>query len=444
MTLRTTDSQPTQFIHRTTLSNGIVVLVAENPTADIIAARFFLRAGSRWEQPNQAGLSHLISAVLTKGTKTLSSLEIAEQVESVGASLGTDATTDYFLLSLKAVSADFKEMLILAGELLRSPTFPQQELELERRLTLQAIRSQQEQPFTVAYDQLRRSMYGDHPYALSGLGTEATISQLSQTDLLDYHQTFFRPDNLIISVSGRIQPEIAISLIESVLGDWHSPDQPLPTLSPPPILENPVSKTTLQDTQQSILMVGYLAPAVISPLSQAGSQGSPCPSHPDYAALKLLNTHLGNGLSSRLFVELREKRGLAYEVSAFYTTRLDTAQFVAYMGTAAENTEIGLAGLRSEMDRLGVIPLSAEELQAAKNKMLGQYALGKQTNAQIAQTFGWYETLGLGIEFDQTFQTQIANITAEQAQAVAQQYLMKPYVSVVGPASAVSKLASSP
>ncbi len=441
MALHTIASQPTQLVHRTTLSNGIVVLVAENPTADIIAARFFLRAGSRWEQPNQAGLSHLISAVLTKGTKTLSSLEIAEQVESVGASLGTDATTDYFLLSLKAVSADFKEMLILAGELLRSPTFPQQELELERRLTLQAIRSQQEQPFTVAYDQLRRSMYGDHPYALSGLGTEATVSQLSQTDLLDYHQTFFRPDNLIISVSGRIQPEVAVSLIESVLGNWQSPDQPLPILKAPPVLANPVSKTTAQETQQSILMLGYLAPAVITPLQSSSiSQSYPSPSHPDYATLKLLNIYLGNGLSSRLFVELREKRGLAYEVSAFYTTRLDTAQFVAYMGTAAENTAIGLAGLQSEIDRLGVIPLSSEELQAAKNKMLGQYALGKQTNAQIAQTFGWYETLGLGIEFDQTFQKQIASITTEQAQAVAQRYLTKPYISVVGPAGAVSKL----
>jgi zinc protease len=111
------------------------------------------------------------------------------------------------------------------------------------------------------------------------------------------------------------------------------------------------------------------------------------------------------------------------------------------MGTAPENTEIGLEGLRSEIDRLGVIPLSAEELQAAKNKILGQYALGKQTNAQIAQTFGWYETLGLGLEFDQTFQKQIANVTAAQAQAVAQRYLTKPYISLVGPGSAVNKLA---
>lgn len=105
-----------QHIHRTVLNNGIVLLVAENPAADIITARVFVRAGSCWEQREQAGLAHLLSAVLTKGTQELSSLEIAERVESVGASLSTDAAADYFLLSLKTVSADFAEMLKLGGK----------------------------------------------------------------------------------------------------------------------------------------------------------------------------------------------------------------------------------------------------------------------------------------------------------------------------------------
>ncbi len=432
-------SQQSKMVHRTTLDNGIVVLVTENPTADIIAARIFIRAGSRWETSQSAGLSHLVSAVLTKGTATLSSLEIAEQVESVGASLSTDATTDYFLLSIKAVSTDFEEMLYLAGELMRSPTFPEQELELERRLTLQAIRSQQEQPFTVAFDQLRQMMYGNHPYALSGLGTEASVSQITRSDLQQYHQTHFRPDNVIVSLSGRIDQANAIALVKKILGDWQAPPVPLPTLELPALTLNPSRRAIAQDTQQSILMLGYLTPAVVeqtpAPLSY------PLPRTPDYGALKLVNSHLGNGLSSRLFVELREKRGLAYEVSAFYTTRLSTSQFVAYMGTAPENTAIALEGLHAELDRLRVIPLSSEELQAAKNKVLGQYALGKQTNAQIAQTFGWYETLGLGIEFDTHFQEEIAETTAEAVMAVAQKYLTIPYISLVGPASAVDELA---
>ena len=417
-------------IHRTVLKNGIVVLVVENPSADIVAARLFIRAGSRWEPSHQAGLSHLVSAVLPKGSERFSSLDIAERVESVGAGLGTDSASDYFLLSLKTVSADFPEILALAGEVLRSPTFPEDEVELERRLTLQAIRSQQEQPFTVALDGLRSAMYGQHPYAFSGLGTAETVAQLSRHDLQHYHQTYFRPDNLVISVAGRIAPDEAVAQIENVLGDWQAPSDPLPTLNLAAIPSNPYRVIKTQETQQSIVMLGYLAPSVNTNAFDLS----------DYTALKLLNTYLGNGLSSRLFVELREKRGLAYEVSAFYPTRLDASQFVVYMGTAPENTTIALDGLQTEVDRLRSTPLNPEELQSSQNKMLGQYALGKQTNSQLAQIFGWYETIGLGVEFDTRFQQEVAAVTSEMAQAAATRCFVEPYVSVLGPAAAIDLL----
>jgi predicted Zn-dependent peptidase len=184
---------------------------------------------------------------------------------------------------------------------------------------------------------------------------------------------------------------------------------------------------TPQETQQSIVMLGYLA----SPLH-----------HDDYTTLKLINTYLGNGLSSRLFVELREKRGLAYDVSAFYPTRKSASTFVVYMGTAPDNTETALVGLQTEVERLCSTQLSLEELQAAKNKLLGQYALGKQTNAQLAQVYGWYETLGLGIEFDTQFQQDVIRVTPEMAQAVASRYFTEPYVSLVGPAEAINPLAT--
>lgn len=431
---------------RTVLSNGMVVLVWENPSADIIAARIFVRAGSQWESSENAGLSHLLSAVLTKGTEQRSSLQIAEQVESVGASLGTDSATDYFLLSLKTVSADFADLLQLAGELLRSPSFPQHEIELERRQTMQAIRSQQEQPFSIAYDQLRQIMYGDHPYALSGLGTEVSVAKLKRTELQHYHQTHFRPDNIVISLSGRIYPKAAIALIEKVFGDWQAPATPLPVLRLPAITSNPIRAAIAQETQQSIMMLGYLAPAAVRDRDKASEPDVSHPSLPlltasleEYTALKLLNSYLGNGLSSRLFVELREKRGLAYDVSAFYPTRLHPAQFVVYMGTAPENTAIALEGLKAEVDRLRTHPFSPETLQAAKDKILGQHALGKQTNAQIAQTFGWYETLGLGIDFDAQFQAQVRAVTLEAIQAAADRYLVEPYLSLVGPAAVVKE-----
>ncbi|MCU0553098.1 MAG: insulinase family protein [Leptolyngbya sp. Prado105] len=415
-------------IHRTVLDNGITVLVTENPSADIIAARLFFKAGSRWEAIAQAGLSHLVAAVMTKGTEHHSSLEIAERVESIGASLSTDAASDYFLLSLKTVSADFTEMLQLASELLRTATFPESEVELERRLALQAIRSQQEQPFTVALDRLRQDMYGDHPYSLSGLGSAETVANLTREDLQQYYQTHFRPDNLTISIAGRITPDEAVSQVEAILGNWHTPLVSLSNLDLPIVTSKPTRSTIAQETQQSIVILGYLAPSV-KPETMA-----------DYAALKLLNTYLGNGLSSRLFVELREKRGLAYEVSAFYPTRLDTSYFVTYMGTAPTNTEVAFSGLKTEVERLCTAPLSSDEIQVAKNKLLGQYALGKQTNSQLAQIFGWYETLGLGVEFDSQFQDEIATVSAEAAQEIACRYFGDPYVSLLGPADAIGSV----
>lgn len=412
------------MVHRAVLSNGLTVLTVENPAADIVSARLFVRVGRLYESPEQSGISHLLTAVLTKGTQRLSSQAIAERVESVGANLGADAATDYSVLSLKTVATDFENILGLSAEILRSPSFPTPEVELERRLVLQGIRSMQEQPFPIAQKHLQQAMYQTHPYAVSSLGKAETVAGLQAQDLALHHATYFRPDNVVVSIAGRIEPTKAIALVDQYFGDWQVPTQadgnPICLLlrSRPRVIAQPQQVLTSQESHQAIVMLGYLAASV---------------KDSDYAALKLLSTYLGSGLSSRLFVELREKRGLAYEVSGFYPTRLDPSQFVVYIGTAPENTAIALAGLQQEVERLSKVLLEPDEIQSTKNKLLGQYALGKQTNTQIAHILGWYETLGLGIEFDQQFQQQVSMVSADQAQQVAQAYFNAPYISIVGP-----------
>jgi zinc protease len=405
-------------IHRSQLANGITVLTIANPSADIVSGRFFVPAGSRWEPVAQAGLAQLLTSVLTKGTARLSALEIADRVESVGAGLGVDTTTDYIKLSLKTVKSDLVDIFKLAGEILRTPNFPDAQIELERKLILQAIKSQTEQPFNNAYRQLRTALYGEHPYSRSSLGTAATMGQITRQNLVDYHQTHIRPDRLIISLAGRITPDEAIDLVTQVFGDWEIPEIAPPTLSAQTVTTQPQYQLEHQATQQAIVMLGYLAPAIHDP---------------DCIALKLIDSYLSNGMSSRLFVELREKRGLAYDVSAFYPTRLDTSHFAVYMGTTPSNTSIAVSGLRAEVDRLCLEPLSAAELQTAKDKLLGQYALGKQTNGQLAQTYGWYELLGLSIDFDLQFSAAIHQLTSAQLQAAADKYLSEPYISIVSP-----------
>ncbi|MGB0561302.1 MAG: M16 family metallopeptidase [Spirulinaceae cyanobacterium] len=415
--------------HAVRLTNGMRLITTENPAADIVAARLFVRAGARWETQPKAGLSHLLSAVMTKGTVHLSAMDIAQKVESVGASLGTDASADYFVLSLKTVTADFLPMLQLAQEILCQPSLPPEQVALEQQLTLQSIRAQQERPFTIAYERLRQQMYGAHPYGTSILGTAATVATLTPADLRQYHDTYFRPDNVVLSICGQITPEAAIAAVENVFGGWQAPTTPIPTAPTVELPDNSPAQGIAQNTQQSIIMLGYGAASVQQ--------------REDYLALKLLNTYLGNGLSSRLFVELREKRGLAYDVSAFYPTRWDRSQFVAYIGTAPDNTATALAGLEHELQRLVQKNLTAAELQTAQNKLLGQYALGKQTNAEIAQLLGWYETIGLGREFDAEFPLAIAAITPDQLHRVACQYLgASPHLTIVGPEAALATVAA--
>jgi zinc protease len=405
-------------IHRTQTANGIVVLTIANPAADIVSGKFFIPAGSRWESDDRSGLAHLLTSLLTKGTERLSALEIADRIESVGAGLGADVTTDYLQLSIKTVKSDLPDIFKLAGEILRTPSFPESQIELERKLTLQSIRSQTEQPFNNAYRQLRESLYAEHPYARSPLGTSDTVSQITRQDLVDYHQTQIRPDRLIISLAGRITPDEAIELVTQVFGDWEQPEREQPTLATTTVISQPQYLLEHQATQQSIVMLGYLAPAMHDP---------------HCIPLKLINSYLGNGMSSRLFVELREKRGLAYDVSAFYPTKLDTSHFAVYMGTNPSNTRVAVSGLRAEVDRLCIELLPDSELQAAKDKLLGQYALGKQTNGQLAQTYGWYELMGLSMDFDRQFSTEIQAITPVQLQTVAEKYLSEPYISIVSP-----------
>lgn len=408
------ERQKYKYTRKTSLKNGITLIVTENRTADIIAGKIFCRqAGSLWEESQQAGVFHLLACVMPKGTKNLSALEIAEKVESIGAALGMEATGDYSLLSLKTITEDFPSVLSLAAEIIRYPSFPPEEISLEKTLTIQNILSQREQPFNVVFQQLREMIYGRHPYSYSILGTEETVTSLTETDLQLYHQKSFRPSHLVISIAGNIDLETATAMVEEVFGDWQNPNTPSLERKKYPFQPHSDSKHISQATQQTIIMMGYLAPEM---------------THADYPVFKLLTSYLGNGLSSRLFVELREKRGLAYDVSAFYPTRLDKSLFVAYIGTAPQNAKIAQEALHGEIKRLREVCLSEEEITLAKNKLLGQYALGKQTNAEFAFLFGWYETMGLGIEYDALFPQLISAVTAEDINRVANEYLRDEYL----------------
>jgi zinc protease len=400
------------------LPNGITLLVTPNLTNDIVAGRIFLRAGSYFDQVDRSGTSNLVATLLTKGTADMNAMEIATRIETVGAGVSTEANNDLIEISFKSVTADFAEIFRLVGKLLRESNFPEAQLTLEKKMVTERIKSQAERPLTLAFQQLREMIYQDHPYAQSLTGSEATVAAISRADLVTFHQTFFRPDRVTISLAGNLDPEAANQLVDQIFADWVQPDGQAPEITPT-IQSRPATQQSLtKPTKQSIVMLGHLGVTV---------------NDPDYFALRLIDSYLGSGLSSRLFVELREKRGLAYEVSSVFSSKLDRSIFAVYMGTANEKVITAINGLQGELSRLCVAQLTTNELANTKSKLLGKYALTKQTTGQLAYIYGWYEALGLGWDFDQRLADALQQVTAAQIEEISLKYFDQPYfLSIVG------------
>jgi zinc protease len=404
------------------LANGLKFLLIPNHSSDIVAGRIFVRAGSVYDPPSLSGLSYLMTSLLTKGTVQRSAMEIAEHVESIGAGLKVEAHNDHIEISWKSVATDFPTLLRLVAEVLRTPKFPKVQVELERKVLLQRIRSQAERPLSLAFQQLRASIYQDHPYGRFLMGTEETVNQIDRENLVSQHAAYYQPERTVVSIAGRIDLVAAEKLVAEVFGDWQPQPLPTPIVEMPRFssAEQPQHKFLAKSGQQSIVMLGH--PAVAA-------------TDPDYFVLRTINSYLGSGLSSRLFVELREKRGLAYEVSSIFSMKAERAIFVVYMGTANDKVPMAIEGLQAELQRLCVTRWNAEELSTTQSKLLGKYALSKQTNAQLAYLYGWYESLGLGWDFDKRLVTEVEKITAQRVGEVARKYFDRtPYLSVVGAA----------
>jgi zinc protease len=404
--------------HCQRLPNGITLIITPSNTTDIVAGRIFVKAGSYFDPPGRSGLSNLLASLLTKGTAEKSAMEIAHQIESVGAGVGSEANNDHVEVSFKSVTADFPDILRLVGEIMRNPEFATQQIALEQKMAIERIRSQSERPLTLAFQQLRKSIYQDHPYAQALLGTTDSVASITRDELLSFHQTYFRPDLITISIAGNVNLADTEKLVDEIFVDWLMPAVPAPQIIPGLVSNRPQQQTLAKPTKQSIVMLGHLSVSATDP---------------DYFALRAIDSYLGSGLSSRLFVELREKRGLAYEVASVFSTKIDRSIFAVYMGTANEKVSMAINGLQGEMARLCVAKLSEEELADTKTKLLGKYALSKQTNGQLAYIYGWYESLGLGWDFDRTLSRSIDALTTDKIEEVAVKYFDRPYhLSVVG------------
>jgi len=404
---------------RQQLPGGLTVLTRENTATPVAAASLFVRMGSRWETEDDAGISNLLQQVLLKGTERRSALEIAETAETLGGGVAASADLDYSEIRATALARNWKAMLELIADVALRPTLPAAEIDGERRAILTALRSQQDQPSSLAMDTLMGRVYGDHPYGRPLLGRPAALERIDRARLVAHHQRFYRAPRMILAVSGDIDARQVMAEVARLFAD--APAGPAEAEPTPAAAAARADRTVIvKPSAQAQVLAGFLAPPT---------------SHADYAAVKVLATALGGGMAGRLFTEVRDKQGLAYVAGGAYASRLGPGVLFTQLGTAPANQARAEAAMLGELERIRRDPLSPAELARAKGYLLGEFALNRRTNARLAWWDAFFEALGVGPGFAERYERAVAAVTVEDVQRVARAYLSAPTVVTLGPAA---------
>jgi zinc protease len=410
-------------VHRERLPSGFTVLVRENPLAPVVAASLLVPMGTRWERPENAGISNFLHAVMVKGTERTSGAELAEKIALLGGKLSASGDIDYSEIRGSALARFWRELLALTAELALEPKLAADDVDAERRFLLSRVQRRHDNATSRAFDALYAAVYDGHPYALPTIGTPESLARIDRAALVEWYRMFYRPERMVLAVSGQVSAPEVIAEVRRLfarLATSSGAPSPPPTSSAIPAPAPSSQRLVIeQPAQQVQVLLGGLAP----PLD-----------HPDHAAVKVLATVLGGGMAGRLFAELRDKRALAYTASAYYDPVREPGVLALYLGTAPENADRAEQALREEVARIKADPVGTDELRRAKGYLLGRYAMDRRTNERQAWYLAFYEIEHVGEGFPERYRQAVEAVTPADVQRVAQRYLGSVTTVVLRPA----------
>ena len=392
-------------------------------TPDVMAAKLLIQGGSARDARHQRGAHQLLASLLTRGCGPFDHRQLADLVEGRGAGLRCEAHEDALLISLRCLHNDAMDLLPILGWMISAPHLNQEQLELERDLALQALQRQREDPFQIAFDGWRELVYGEGAYGHDPLGVEQDVVGLRRRDLSPLANGLSQ-ERSVLAIAGvwpkAIETEL---LLQKAFSDW-SPATPRlidAVATDPSGTETPGAGVLVreQDTEQVVMMLG---------------QATVPHGHSDDLALRLLQAHLGLGMSSLLFRCLREEHGVAYDVGLHHPCRAGAAPFVMHASSGADRAELTLQLLLDIWNELLSKPISDQDLALAKSKFIGQMAHSHQTSSQRAERRVQLRGLGLPDNHDQRMRQQLEQVSADDLLKVAAQRLGHPQLSLCGPA----------
>ncbi len=393
------------------LATGLPVYLRVDRTLPVFTLGLYTTGGVCLEERVRAGLSSLTHKVQVKGTDDADAERIHNAIEGLGASLFPHADRDYGGLYLAGLSRNLDPVLTWLGRLACSPSFPEDELQRERKLALDQLASLADDPFQQAARLLRETLYTAHPYGYPVVGHEDSLPSLTRADLVRMHRRIWVPANLYVVVSGDLEPELLLSRLDEVLSDLPAGEVPLlPALDNVPAPDGVVRKCVRRDFHQSVVFVAWPGPADPN-----------C----DRAELMLLKELL-NGQSGRLFEALRNRRSLCYNTGLLSTAGFGPGLVAAYVLTDPATEEKALAALRDELHEVAATEAMAEEFERARAKLTGNLLITSQSNTARVNRCAGGILYGRGPNDLDNLLGQIAACTPRAVRETAARYLSSP------------------
>jgi zinc protease len=393
---------------RVVLPSGARLLIKRDPSVALVAMRAVWMGGLRYEDEKSNGVNNLLAALVTRGTRTLSGDQIAHEVEAMAGSLGGFSGRNSFGVRAEMLARNWERGLEILADCILHPAFSTDELEKERRQVLEEIRTQEDNVSAEAFRLFARTLYRTHPYRLDALGSAVSVAGLTRRRLADYYRRHVAPEQMTLAVVGDVDPVAVADKARALFGavaEREPSPPPAPQVDPPPA--EAVEAFLFQNKQQAHVVYGFPGTTVNSP---------------DRFALEVLATIL-SGQGGRLFVELRDKRGLAYRVSAFSVEGVDPGYFAVYIATSPSNLGVAVEGIRDELAKIAAQPVPKAELERAKRYLVGAHEISLQRRAALASTLAFHECYGLGWDEYRRYAAGITAVTAAEVQRVARVYL---------------------
>ncbi len=402
-----------------TLDNGLQLILREDPSTNVVAFETFVGTGTAVETAAQAGISSFTNTLMLLGTATRTEEEIFAVIENLGASLSQAQLPDMANLSLTATADTWPDALPVYLDVLMNPAFTAENFNRLQRDTLLQIEAERESHFTTIYNQLLAALYGDSGYGNPELGTVESIEALTLEEVQDFYDHHYVPENMVVAVVGNINADLMAARLGTELETLNPAHGPIERGSRHIRLETPRTVTTEHaEANLAWLVMGFPGPAV---------------QDADYAPMKILNSIVGSGASSRMFRIVRDEQGLAYAAGSFFPSRAEHSHLAVYAIVLPEYRETVTKVILDILYDIRDHGVSEEELSLAIQRELGDFILNHETAAERAFDLGWYAMLGAGHAVGVEYPARIRSVTSEDVQRVAAQYLDNYVISVLFP-----------